>query len=154
LFFYDTYYFITTTELGYGHGDDLLYLEILDEFYDDIERSYGDYGQILNNFIEQRENTHYVYYLILHNYINYGYYKEAYDCSIKLLTEIESFKIDVGYFIYMKILVDYFISVKYYLPDLTKDVSNHILKVCNDNPYMKNEYNKEKDYYDHLFLNI
>ena len=36
--------------LGYGHGEEMLYLEILDEFYDDIERSYGDYGQIINNY--------------------------------------------------------------------------------------------------------
>ena len=46
--------FIATTELGYGHGEEMLYLEILDEYYDDIYRSYGDYGQIINNFIEPR----------------------------------------------------------------------------------------------------
>ncbi len=44
--------FIHTTILGYGDGEEMLFLEILDKFKDDIVKSYGDYGQILNNFIE------------------------------------------------------------------------------------------------------
>lgn len=43
--------FVITTNLGYGHGEEMLYLEILDEFYDDINKSYGDYGQMGDNFI-------------------------------------------------------------------------------------------------------
>ena len=48
--------FIEATMLGYGHGDELLYLEILDEFYNDIERGYSDYGQILNNYFYPTKN--------------------------------------------------------------------------------------------------
>jgi hypothetical protein len=146
--------FVETVELGYGHGEEMLYLEVLDEFYDDIERSYGDYGQILNNFIDQRRNTHYIYYLILRKYVNFGYYKEGYDCSVKLLREIESFKIDVGWEIYMKILVDHFICVKHYKPDLLGHTCEHILKVCRINPYMNQEYEKQRNYHDSLFLSI
>jgi len=143
--------FVETTEAGYGHGDEMLYLEVLDEFYDDIERSYGDYGQLLNNFVEQRENTHYIYYLILQRYVYFQYYKEGYECASKLLTEIETFKIDVGWTIYMKILESYFICVKNYVPEKTQETRDHILKVCSVNPYMRNEYNQQKDYYDFLF---
>jgi hypothetical protein len=43
---------VETTYMGYGHGEEMFYLEVLDEYYDDIIKSYGDYRQILNNFIK------------------------------------------------------------------------------------------------------
>jgi hypothetical protein len=142
--------FVQTTEAGYGHGDEMLFLEILDEFYDDIERSYGDYGQLLNNFVEQRENTHYIYYLILHKYVKYGYFKEGYECASKLLKEIETFKIDVGWTIYMYILADYLVCVKNHIPAKWEETREYILKVCSVNPYMQKEYNQHKSHYDSL----
>ncbi len=48
--------FIETTEAGYGHGEEMFYLEVLDEFFDDLALSFGDYGQILDNFIYPRRN--------------------------------------------------------------------------------------------------
>jgi len=48
--------FIETTEAGYGHGEEMFYLEVLDEFLDDLALSFGDYGQILDNFIYPRRN--------------------------------------------------------------------------------------------------
>jgi len=58
--------FVETTNQGFGHGEEMFYLEILDEFYDEIHRSYGDYGQMLNNFLSPTKNTssfskHYAY---------------------------------------------------------------------------------------------
>lgn len=75
--------------LGYGHGEEMLYLEILDDFYDDIERSYGDYGQLINNFINPTRDFYYIFYFIINNYLNYDYYKECYDCCKKNLYSIE-----------------------------------------------------------------
>jgi len=82
--------FVDTTMTGYGHGEEMLYLEVLDEFYDDIYRSYGDYGQMINNFIRPRKNIGYIYYTILARYAELGYHRELYDASTALLTEIES----------------------------------------------------------------
>ena len=82
--------FVDTTMAGYGHGEEMLYLEVLDEFYDDIYRSYGDYGQMINNFIRPRKNIGYIYYTILARYAKLGYHRELYDASTALLTEIES----------------------------------------------------------------
>ena len=56
--------FIQTTEMGYGHAEEMFYLEILDEFYDEIAHSYGDYGQIWNNMVLPMKNVHYIYWLI------------------------------------------------------------------------------------------
>lgn len=80
--------FVETTEAGYGHGEEMLYLEVLDEFYDDIHRSYGDYGQIINNFIHPRKNIGYVYHVILARYAKFGYLRELYDASMALLKAV------------------------------------------------------------------
>ena len=45
--------FVRTTELGYGHGEEMLYLEVLDEHYDNICRGYGDYHFLMDNFQKQ-----------------------------------------------------------------------------------------------------
>lgn len=80
--------FVETTDLGFGHGEEMLYLEILDEFDQDIVRSYGDYGQMWDNFLEPMENVHYVYWMILRRYMDFGYFKEAYYCARAVIRSI------------------------------------------------------------------
>lgn len=143
--------FINTTNLGYGHGEEMCHLEILDEFYDDIERSYGDYGQIFDNFIEPTKNIRYIYQLILKSYVDKCYYKEAYDCSTKLLKMIETFRVFPGYDLYMDILFMHYLTIYYYKPNETKDFVNHIIKLRQYNPYIEQEYTKKKDFYDQQF---
>lgn len=77
--------FVRTTALGYGHGDEMLYLEILDEFDKDIERAYGDYHYILNNFIEPVYNLGYIYTNIIKKYLLYEYKKECNECCRAVL---------------------------------------------------------------------
>ena len=84
----------STTEAGYGHGEEMFYLEVLDEFYEDIERSYGDYGQILNNFINISNNFYYVYSTILLPYMEHEYFQEAFDCATKMIYSIENHLLD------------------------------------------------------------
>ena len=43
----------------------MFYLEILDEFYDEIHQSYGDYEQILN---APTKNIEYVYHTVIQNF--------------------------------------------------------------------------------------
>jgi hypothetical protein len=140
--------FVQTTELGYGHGEEMLYLEVLDEYYDDIKRSYGDYGQTINNFIKTSKNFHYIYYLIVKNYLHYGYYKECYDCCDKVINDIETYENEFDYFSYMKILIGYYISAYYYKPDKSIKICKHIFKLYDENPYIKKEFDKCKDEYD------
>jgi hypothetical protein len=136
--------FTETTENGHGHGEEMFYLEVLDEFYDDIYRSYGDYGQIWNNFIRPTRNIHYIYYFILKNYLNYEYYKEALDCSKTLLREIESHNIYVIPNMYMNILFDYFISTYYEKPIDCKQILHYFENICSQNTILKREYENEK----------
>jgi len=100
--------FIQTTILGYGHGEEMLYLEILDEFYDDIEKSYGDYKQLLNNYFYPTKNIYYIYHFIIQNYLNHGYYRECCDCCKITLQSIENNTIECDKEIHMNILQSYY----------------------------------------------
>ncbi len=115
-----------TTHAGYGHGEEMFYLEVLDEFYDDIERSYGDYGQIVNNFENITTNYHYVYHYIMTPFFNNGYYREAYDCCKKMIYSVENYLLDgnIDYGLYISTLRFY-----YYVCNIIKpDEANGILE--------------------------
>lgn len=85
--------FVETTNQGFGHGEEMFYLEILDEFYDEIHRSYGDYGQILNNFLSPTKNIEYVYHTVIQNFKNAGYQKEYEDACKALQYSVDNYLI-------------------------------------------------------------
>jgi len=144
--------FIETTILGYGHGDESFFLEILDEFYDDIERSYGDYRNILNNFIRPTENFYYINTCITRNYLNFGYHKEGYECCKKIIEQIENFYVDVGYDFYLDVLFNYYLFTYYYKNKIeASKIVEHIKKIICKHPLIKNEYDKKKDFYELQF---
>ncbi len=142
---------VETTLLGFGHGEEMFYLEVLEEFYDDIERSYGDYGNILNNFFGPTVNINYINHLIIGNYIKFGYFKEGYECCVKLVREIENFNTSVSYDLYLYILCNYYICTFHYKNKTeADDILNHINNTINKHPNIKNEYLRYKNYFDNL----
>jgi hypothetical protein len=143
--------FIKTTELGYGHGEEMLYLEVLDEFYDDIYKSYGDYGQIINNFINITSNLKYINNNIIKSYLTFGYNKECYDCCKKLLYSIENLNVNCNPNIYFQILFSYYVSSFYCNKYECIKIVNHIYYVCNNNPIIKLEFDKNKGFYESQF---
>jgi hypothetical protein len=141
--------FVETTHLGYGHGEEMLYLEILEEFYNDIHKSYGDYGQIINNFIAPTANLYYIYHYILCNYIKYGYHREAYDCASTLLRQFDSYTINMDWNLYMKTLHYLYIAAYYCKPaQETLEIVTCIHDLYLHNPYIRMEYDKDKEMYD------
>lgn len=140
--------FVHTTELGYGHGEEMLYLEILDEFYDNIIKSYGDYGQIGDNFVIITRNLNYIYQHIIKKYLDFGYNKECYDCCEKVLNGIENYSSIVSGETYLKILFSYYISSYYYKQNNTLNIVNHINDICNINEEAKQAFQNNKDYYE------
>jgi len=96
--------FVETTMQGFGHGEEMFYLEILDEFYDEIHRSYGDYGQMLNNFLSPTKNIEYVYHTVIRNFKNAGYEKEYEDACKALKYSVDNYLISVEPEIYEKLL--------------------------------------------------
>ena len=139
--------FVQTTNAGYGHGDEMLYLEILDEFKNDITRSYGDYGQILNNFIIPKNNYGYIYSHILYKYVYQWYFDEAYDCAKVLVRAIETNTTDTDCERYMKILLDYYVSILTHKPAEAKYIVDHINDIRNKNPLMKKEFDSADQLY-------
>jgi len=94
---------VSTTNEGYGHSEEPMYFEILDEFYGDIVRSYGDYGQILNNFEHPVRNMWYIYYNIIIAYIEFGYHRECIDCCRKMLRSYDEGRVEMDAILYAKI---------------------------------------------------
>lgn len=140
--------FVETVNAGYGHGEEMLYLEILEEFPEDLERSYGDYGQILNNFIMPTKNLHYIYWFILKKYMKHRYYKEAFECAVTLLNSIENKKINYSPELYLNILMDYYMVSYFIRPNLCKNITNHIQNLRYKDGEMKKEYEKHEAHYD------
>jgi hypothetical protein len=86
---------VETTMNGYGHGEESMYFDILDECYDDIHRSYGDYGQIVNNFHYPVKNLWYIFHYIANNYFQHGYHKECIDCCNKMIYSFENYLVEM-----------------------------------------------------------
>jgi hypothetical protein len=143
--------FIKTTNSGYGHGEEMFYLEILDKYYDDINRSYGDYKDIINNFLSINTSVDYIYNFIIKNYANYSYNHECYECCKKLITSFENCDIEINYDIYFLTLFQSYIISFYIDKTISKNIVDKILLLIDENPYIKLEYNKNKDFYDSQF---
>ena len=76
---------IQHTMSGYGHAEEMFYLPVLQEFRDEIVRSYGDYGQILNNFLRPTKNLHYVRHMILQRYWEQKCYRDCWEACQAVL---------------------------------------------------------------------
>lgn len=142
--------FIETINAGYGHAEEGLYLNVLDEFYDDIQRSYGDYSHTLNNFIKPTIGFEYICNTILRRYIALSYYKEAYECGTTLLKEYSGQNDGIWFHIIFKTLI----SVYNYKPEQLKELFEYLKKEINTNKKIYIEYEKDKDFYDSQFALI
>jgi hypothetical protein len=78
-----------TIQQGYGHHEEYCYLEVLDEFYDDIQRGYGDYQQTVHNMIKPVENLVYVYHNIVMKYFNMRYDRECEDACKAIISSYD-----------------------------------------------------------------
>lgn len=94
----------TITEYGYGHGEEMFYLEILNEYQNDLALSYGDYGQILDNFILPTANIEYVYYTIIQGLKRYGFHQEYKKACAALLQSANEYWIRLEPHIYQELL--------------------------------------------------
>lgn len=139
-----------TTEQGYGHGEEMFYLEVLDEFYDDIHRAYGDYGQIVNNFLAPTRNAHYIAY-ILARYIDHGYFREAGDCADALLAEIESYRLAADPEMHMTVMFQKFVAVFYHNRAASLAAIQHIRDVCAANPRIQRAFDAKREFYETQF---
>ncbi|MEI6882551.1 MAG: WlaTC/HtrL family glycosyltransferase [Bacteroidota bacterium] len=142
--------FIKHTVLGYGHGEEMFYLEILDKYYDSIERSYGDYQDILNNFLAITTGINYIKQMA-NKYMTMGYHKECVDCCSKVIRQYEHYNIPMTYPLYFDFLFYNYVSLFYCDNHKAKEFVKHIMQLIDENPYVKVEYEKNKHFYDEQF---
>jgi len=142
--------FHQTTMAGYGHAEEMFFLEILDEFFGDIHRSYGDYGQIINNYELPTENIHYIFHLILKQYSQFEYNREVLDCAGALVESAKRFMITIPYDQYMEILIMWYVA-SYGVSGgddyLAATTAQEIVSMCECNPLLKAEFMVRNDYY-------
>jgi hypothetical protein len=143
--------FIHTTIQGYGHGEEMLYITVLDEYYNDIIKSYGDYYHILNNFVNTTTAFSYIYHQCIKKYLDHGYHRECIDCCLKVLYDIENFNVEIDYEIYFYILFTLYVAYFYYDHPKSIQTCYKILKLINENFYIKKVYEGNKEYFDDQF---
>jgi hypothetical protein len=144
--------FISTTMQGYGHGEEMLYLEVLDEFYYDIHRSYGDYGQIINNFFYPMRYYRYVYKFLIHqNLYDYGNHRESYDAARQLQYVIEQKGVKVEADIYMSTLISRYRCSLVINPEESIHRIKDIYEACKKREDMQVEFDKYREYHINLF---
>lgn len=142
--------FIKHTLLGYGHGEEMFYIEILDKYVDNIKSSYGDYQYLLNNFITITAGIDYIKY-IAKSYMEIGYHKECIECCSKIIEQYENYNIEIDYNLYFNFLFLNYVSLFYYDINKAKQFVHHIMELISINSFIKNEYNKNKTFYDNQF---
>ncbi|NDC54443.1 MAG: hypothetical protein EBZ74_09180 [Planctomycetia bacterium] len=142
--------FEETLNAGYGHGDEMLFLEILDEFYDHIVKSYGDYHHILPNFYSTQEGFHYIFNHIIKKYNNFGYYREAYDCCERIIQDIENNPaVPEDYESWwMQMLFQQYLAAYYYKPESAYGIVSKIRDLCHIRPKFRQEYERLGGLYD------
>lgn len=143
--------FIKHTLAGYGHGEEMYYLEILDKYYENIHRSYGDYNDILNNFLTATTGIEYIKKMIVEKYMHYGYHRECVDSCKYVLKEYENYSIPIDYEIYFNFMFLTFVSLFYINIEESRIVLKKILKLVDMNHKFRDVYLKEKKFYDQQF---
>jgi len=140
--------FHETTMAGYGHGEEMFFLEVLDEFYDDIHKSYGDYGQIINNYEFPVSNIHYIWYLILKKYEGFQYHREAADCANALIQSVKNYNISLDYGMYIELLIIWYsATLEKITPEEAAKNALEIVSICASNPLLRAKFVEKNEYY-------
>ena len=133
--------FAETTVQGYGHAEEMFYLEILDEFRDDLAITYGDYGQIVNNWVNPTRNIHYIFHYILRGYSNKGYFEEAVHCGRQLMDAFRKYDIprDDGMYVEIAEIV-YMSYMGLDAMDQAREFIEGFLRDCAEDPILNTIY--------------
>jgi hypothetical protein len=147
--------FRETTTQGYGHGEEMLYLEILEELHDDLDITYGDYGQLLNNYAYPTRNLQFIHDYVFQRYLNYGYHREAYACSRKLVqgieTGLEFQKHPCSPQLYFSFLFGQYLSGFYADRENARGIVDHIYHMCEIDPLLMAQLNNNRGFYEEQF---
>jgi hypothetical protein len=80
-----------------------------------------------------------------------GYHKECIECCSKIIEQYENYNIEIDYNLYFNFLFLNYVSLFYYDINKAKQFVHHIMELISINSFIKNEYNKNKTFYDNQF---
>lgn len=143
--------FEETTQMGYGHGEEMLYLEVLEEFPQDLSKSYGDYSHILNNFIRPSVGYNYIYELIIRRYLSMQYYRECYEACLVLLEPMEKAQVEIDYSFSFLLLYCLYVSSFYYCREESDKILTRIRDLIRLNPQARAKYESNSEFYNQQF---
>jgi hypothetical protein len=143
--------FVRHTLAGYGHGEEMFYLRVLDTHYDKLKRSYGDYSHILNNFNDIHTGLSYILH-IANSYLEHRYHRECIDCCSNVLKQYETYAIPIEYPVYFKFLFNKYIALYYhYGVEEAGLYAKRLLKRIQETPHLETCYRSNKEFYDQQF---
>jgi hypothetical protein len=125
----------------------MYYLPIIDKYYDQIERSYGDYVDILNNFMGMTVNDGYIYRISC-SYMNLGYHRECVDCCEYVIRAYENCDTQIDYGYYFLFLFNLYVCSFYADREKAINASQKIREIVKQNNHAKNIYKEKKSFYD------
>jgi hypothetical protein len=144
--------FIKHTLAGYGHGEEMYYLELLEKHRDDLHLSYGDYHHILNNFIHPTVDLNYVY-MITCRYLQFKQYDKCSHVCESVLHQFEHYQIEMNYLQYFDFLYQYYVANSYLNSNQLTDIRFKIKQLIHINKEVEQKYISNKSHYDTI-LNI
>lgn len=140
--------FINHTEAGYGHGEEMYYLEILDKYKEDLHLSYGDYHHILNNFIKPTVGIDYILHCIIPKYLQFKQYERCIHCCELIIEQYENYEIEINYEYYYKILFNCYVAWFYVDKNNAKKIIEKINYLICINKIAKSTYLNDQSFYD------
>lgn len=143
-----------TIELGYGHGDEYFYLEILDEFYEDIHRGYGDYKDTLHNFLNPVKNLVFIYFGVVKGNYNMGYYRECIQACESILYSFDNFLTDINFDMYVRIYSILYLALKKLDDNKAIIVANNIRQKYKEHPLFRNQFDNLRHLCDMSDFNV
>lgn len=134
-----------------NYSPDTGIIYVIQQFYDQFEFSYGKQNQCITNYHSIHTDFEYIFQTIFKKLYSLQHHREAYDCSKKLVESISINDLPILYSQYMELLLKYYISAFYYKPEIGKIVAQFILDSIISNPFLRNEYNQNIDFYQQQF---
>jgi hypothetical protein len=145
------------TMLGYGHGEEMFYLEVLNEYPDLFKRYYGDYNFILNSFnnLENASSENIQYISNISNaFLNAYQYDKCIECCNQIVQLYENYSIEIDYVVYLKLLFNLYVAYFYRNREMALKTKENFYKWVNAEPKMMELYKSNKAFYDMQFSYI
>jgi hypothetical protein len=139
--------FIKHTMAGYGHLEEMYYLEMLDKYRDDLHISYGDYHHMLNNFINPTVDLYYVYHITC-RYLHFKQYHNCIHACETVIYQFENYNIEMNYIQYFEFLFNDCMANYCINSNKINDIQLKIKQLIDTNTDVKQKYLSNKSWYD------